>query len=250
MKTKTKPAAKAASNEPIALSAVEAANQALQPALTYAAPGGKHSAIAASMALLTGQKVTRQMVGRWLSPDPEKREQPRLGYGIMLLWAVTLCEVLERGGKPESASSITIDLRRPGTLIVGNEVIATVKAAASASAVPSPRAEQTPPAVRAYRRTKAIREELGALESAELQKGAALAKAMNKPARTGPNGEKALEQLFVCPACKRGGFTAAGLRAHKGTKHCRETAAAAAKTLKGVKQVFGRGPIDRKAVSK
>lgn len=32
----------------------------------------------------TGEAITRQTVGRWLTADPEKRQQPQFGWGLML----------------------------------------------------------------------------------------------------------------------------------------------------------------------
>ena len=32
----------------------------------------------------TGEKITRQTVGRWLSSDPEKRQMPAYGWGLLL----------------------------------------------------------------------------------------------------------------------------------------------------------------------
>lgn len=41
--------------------------------------------IADKLSKMTGQPVTRQMVDRWLHPDPKKRTQALHGTGILLV---------------------------------------------------------------------------------------------------------------------------------------------------------------------
>ncbi len=41
--------------------------------------------IADKLSLATKQKITRQMIGRWLNPEPEKRTQALHGTGILLV---------------------------------------------------------------------------------------------------------------------------------------------------------------------
>jgi hypothetical protein len=65
-----------------------ASNQALADAVTYATEYGRVKQIAEAMSRLTGESVTRQMVGRWLAEDPAKRQQPSLGNGLLLLLVV------------------------------------------------------------------------------------------------------------------------------------------------------------------
>lgn len=139
---------------PIALTALEAANQALTPAIEYAAPGGKHSAIAIAMTMLTGQPVNRQMVGRWLNPDPAKREQPRFGYAIMLLWAVELCRRAEASGAtPETVGAhgtieVSVELSRPA---IGDKNVRV------GILTGSTKADATPPALRSSRRVASLK---------------------------------------------------------------------------------------------
>lgn len=40
--------------------------------------------IAEAMAKKSGNAVNRHMVGRWLSPEPEKRIQPTHGYALLM----------------------------------------------------------------------------------------------------------------------------------------------------------------------
>lgn len=121
--------------QPATLSPSAAANQALIPAFEYAATGGKHSSIADAMTRLTGQPVNRQMVGRWLNTDPEKREQPRLGYGLTLLWAVAVCKLVDKGVGIDRAIEypgglkMEIDLNRPKAIKENKPVPAKPKPA-------------------------------------------------------------------------------------------------------------------------
>jgi hypothetical protein len=49
------------------------------------APRPTKSAIADRLSKITGKPVTRQMVEKWLHPDPEKRTQALHGTGILLV---------------------------------------------------------------------------------------------------------------------------------------------------------------------
>lgn len=86
---KPEPAARFVPLPPAILSTTSAANQALASAIEYAKPYGHVKAIAAALSELTGQSVTRQMVGRWLNSDPEKRIPiGNFGMGLALLFVV------------------------------------------------------------------------------------------------------------------------------------------------------------------
>lgn len=74
------------------MSAAEASEQALNHAVEFARERGRIQAIADLMTERTGDSVTRQMVSRWLNPDPDKRQQPSLGNGLLLLWCVDVLE--------------------------------------------------------------------------------------------------------------------------------------------------------------
>ncbi len=71
------------------LTTADASNQALAAAIEYAKPYGHVKAIAAALTELTGQSVTRQMVGRWLNADPENRTPiGNFGMGLALMYVV------------------------------------------------------------------------------------------------------------------------------------------------------------------
>lgn len=62
------------------------ANAALQFLIDHAAKTrGAEIALAERMTKRTGQQVLRQQVQGWLNPDPEKRIEPKLGVGLMLI---------------------------------------------------------------------------------------------------------------------------------------------------------------------
>lgn len=57
-----------------------------------------HNLVVDRLTELTGKKVHRQMVAEWLHPDAEKRVEPRLGIGLMLMQIQTeICH----GGIPD-----------------------------------------------------------------------------------------------------------------------------------------------------
>lgn len=118
-RAKKKPAEEPAKNQTplLFLGPDEAAAQALDRAIEYAKGYGRMTAIADTMTLATGSCVSRQMVGRWLNPDPLKRVQTNLGTGLMLLHVVhTLSESLEPTGidwRPRESVHLDVDLFRP-----------------------------------------------------------------------------------------------------------------------------------------
>lgn len=65
--------------------------QLLGPLIQWASKGsradcyGRKVRIADRMTNACGQKVTRQMVSKWLHPNPKKRTQPVMGFGALLL---------------------------------------------------------------------------------------------------------------------------------------------------------------------
>lgn len=66
--------------------AKEEANEALS-ALIEAVNGdfGAKTELAQKISAETGQEVPRQRIQLWLHPDPEKRVEPMLGMGLLLL---------------------------------------------------------------------------------------------------------------------------------------------------------------------
>lgn len=88
----------------------EAAQQALADASVLAL-NNNQSALAEMMTAL-GCPVTRQMIQRWLHPDPEQRMQPRLGHGLMLLWAAAILALpAEEQAALRNGVAITVSLR-------------------------------------------------------------------------------------------------------------------------------------------
>lgn len=49
-----------------------------------AANHGTYTSVAYWLQERTGEKVTRQTVGRWLATDPERRQTPHYGWGLLL----------------------------------------------------------------------------------------------------------------------------------------------------------------------
>lgn len=73
------------------LTTEDAAHQALEPVREFAGGYGRTKLIAESMTDLTGQPVSRQMVGRWINGTA----LPNLGTGLVLLLVVK-----HLGGRP------------------------------------------------------------------------------------------------------------------------------------------------------
>lgn len=91
----------------------EAAHQALAKAIEWAQGYGRMTAIADTLTLATSSCVSRQMVGRWLNPDPAKRVQTNLGTGLMLLHVVdTLANIPEPEApwRPRESAQIYVAL--------------------------------------------------------------------------------------------------------------------------------------------
>lgn len=63
-------------------------DRALARAVEYGEGYGNITAIASRMSAITGEPVTRQMVGRWLNKDPERRQQPSFGNALLLLFVI------------------------------------------------------------------------------------------------------------------------------------------------------------------
>lgn len=102
----------------LALSAEDAADQALNTAVEWARGYGRIKAIAEALSTATGQPVTRQLVGRWLNPDRAKRVQTNLGMGLMLLHVVGMLRATTEGelGEPQAAREsafVSVDLFAP-----------------------------------------------------------------------------------------------------------------------------------------
>lgn len=67
------------------ITAEQASAQALEMVIEWAKERGNKPALATLMTEVTSDEIQRQMIGRWLHPDPKEREQPRLGMGLVLL---------------------------------------------------------------------------------------------------------------------------------------------------------------------
>lgn len=64
----------------------EIANEVIGPAIDYAAKNrGTMGALAERLSARLGYKVHRQLVQGWLHPDPERRIEPKLGLGLVIL---------------------------------------------------------------------------------------------------------------------------------------------------------------------
>lgn len=63
--------------------------------------------IADRMAAKSGNAVNRHMVGRWLSPEPEKRIQPSHGYALLMADVVAELQDEDRAaaGAAETATA-------------------------------------------------------------------------------------------------------------------------------------------------
>lgn len=92
--------------QPATLSATQASDHALADAVEYAKGYGNVTAIAEKMSQITGENVTRQMVGRWLNEDPEKRQQPSFGNAILILIAVDIL----RGNTDPGATTLIVEV--------------------------------------------------------------------------------------------------------------------------------------------
>ena len=75
------------------------AKKNLLPLIKYAAKNkGTMTIVADRLSKLTGKKIVRQMVERWLNEDDNKRDEPRLGIGLYLIEVQTeICH----GGIPD-----------------------------------------------------------------------------------------------------------------------------------------------------
>jgi len=82
-----KPAEPTKEQGPLKISPKLIANSLLQQVIESAGERSLKTKLAALMSGITGAPVTRQMVERWLHPNPEKRDHPSLGNGILLLAA-------------------------------------------------------------------------------------------------------------------------------------------------------------------
>lgn len=69
----------------------------LASAMEWAHGRGNKTTLANLMTEHAGKRVTRQMVGRWLDPDPVKRLEPNLGHGLLLAHCV---EILKKQPQP------------------------------------------------------------------------------------------------------------------------------------------------------
>jgi hypothetical protein len=98
----------------VALSADDAATQALTPAIEWAKGYGRMSAIAQALTEATGSNVSRQMVGRWLNDDPKKRMQTNLGMGLILLNVVAhLAAETDNQRVAAESNCVLVQLRKP-----------------------------------------------------------------------------------------------------------------------------------------
>lgn len=99
-----KPTAKKKKPKPITADDLSA--YGLKDAITFAEAYGNITKVADTMTAISGESVTRQMVGRWLNGDPAKRQQPSFGTAILLLIAVDIV----RGNTDPSATFLTIEV--------------------------------------------------------------------------------------------------------------------------------------------
>lgn len=98
--------------KPKPLTATQVAERALATAIEFARERGRIQAIADLLSEKTGESITRQMVSRWLHPEPEKRQQPSLGYGLLLLWAVKHLEG-DMQSMPANNVCVMVDMTPP-----------------------------------------------------------------------------------------------------------------------------------------
>jgi hypothetical protein len=70
--------------------------QALAEAIEFAREPRAKTQIAAELSRLTGRRYLRQEVYRWLHPDPEKRQEPQLTVGLLLVAAARLAREQRR----------------------------------------------------------------------------------------------------------------------------------------------------------
>lgn len=62
------------------------ADRELSPLIKFAEKNpGTITKVTARLEKLMGSKVHRQLVEKWLHPDPAKRTQPRFGVGLLLM---------------------------------------------------------------------------------------------------------------------------------------------------------------------
>jgi hypothetical protein len=82
--------------------------QALADAVEFAKLPRAKTQIAAELTALTGRRYLRQEVYRWLHPDPEKRQEPQLTVGLLLVAAARLAkEKRRRRLEPDLTAAIT-----------------------------------------------------------------------------------------------------------------------------------------------
>ena len=73
------------SNQPTITTAAEVGDARLAPIRGWASANhGTITRVTEWLKQRTGEDITRQTVGRWLTADPEKRQQPRYGWGLLL----------------------------------------------------------------------------------------------------------------------------------------------------------------------
>jgi hypothetical protein len=70
--------------------------QALADAVEFAKLPRAKTQIADELTALTGHRYLRQEVYRWLHPDPEKRQEPQLTVGLLLIAAARLANERRR----------------------------------------------------------------------------------------------------------------------------------------------------------
>lgn len=98
--------------KPKLLSADAAADQALEEIAQRVHGQGLHGKIAEKMCEISGETVSRQMVGKWLDLDRKKRIRPRMGFGLLLLWAAKLVLDDDDNPNPPLFACLHIELIR------------------------------------------------------------------------------------------------------------------------------------------
>ena len=74
-----------------------AAEKALRPVRKFLfKEAGNARRLASRLTEVTGEAVYRQSIEGWVHPDPEKRVQPRLGMGLVMLETVKRLEAEDK----------------------------------------------------------------------------------------------------------------------------------------------------------
>lgn len=88
-------------SEPIPLpTTANIADDHLEPIRAWVhANHGSMTRLTEKMKTLTSSKITRQAISRWMNRDPESRQEPKLGIGILLERAYQQLIVEDNAGR-------------------------------------------------------------------------------------------------------------------------------------------------------